>query len=494
MPDLKFYKVLMPTNMIPFFKSFLFVLLTLAAFAAAEELGDSDSKAINVRTWEDYKQSRPAEIQENCEEDEMRAYSLIGDSQSLSEPNELCPAIQQNCCGKKDQENIIHLWREDSKRIEYYTTFTLKVFRYILGHGKNFYRIAKSIVDDYKRKTPSNFQPVNMQTNNQANANHGQENSDGFVLNTNAYCKNAAHDVLTTNFLHESTAEPFYHQLNHKAEYLHNLRASFYCMLCSVEGQKQISSWRIFSSISNINYGPEFCKELVSHTFQVTYMLYENYNNLISNLIRMLTCVQVPLDRQTQNANLGGGAAPNMASNNDFESTNPPYELPEGVQQMISNPLGMSDSGSTYACDWATGSSTLFFLKCEYFCQKFNMAKANAFFEYDAFKLKNLFDYIRQYEDVFPNGSSTNMFRDDCITLVKDISEIYDKLPYEGRFFISKDERIDLAKYDSDFTRLSSFNPMALAEGHKLDFHYQFVSVLKFGLAVILAGLMMLKL
>jgi hypothetical protein len=460
-----------------------------------DDLGDSDSKAINVRTWEDYKQSRPAEIQDNCEEDEMRAYSLIGDSQSLSEPNELCPAITQNCCGKRDQENIRHLWREDSKRIEYYTTFNLKVFRYILGHGKNFYRIAKSIVDDYQRKTPSNFQPVNMQTNGDArnSGNHGQENSDGFVLNTNAYCKNAAHDVLTTNFLHESTAEPFYHQLNHKAEYLHNVRASFYCMLCSVEGQSQISSWRIFSSVSNVNYGPEFCKEIVAHTFQVTFMLYKNYNKLIGNLIKMLTCVQVPLERQTQNSNLGGGSQPNVGSNTDYESTDPPYELPEGVVQMINNPLGMSDYGSTWSCDWATGSSTLFFLKCEYFCQKFNMAKANAFFEYDAFKLKNLFDYIRQYEDIFPNGATTNMFRDDTLTLVKDITEIYDKLPYEGRFFISKDERIDLAKYDSDFTRLSSFNPMALSEGHTLDFHYQSVSIFKLAFALLLSALVVLK-
>ena len=484
----------MPKNMIFFFKSFLFVLFALSAtVSAVEELGDSDENAINVRTWEDYKQSKPLEIQENCEEDEMRAYSLIGDSQSLSEPNELCPAITQNCCGKMDQENIIALWRRDSKRIEYYTTYTLKVFRYILGHGKNFYKIARSIADDFKRKQPNNFQPVNMQTNNDRAGSNGQENSDGYILNTNAYCNNAAHDVLTTNFFHESSVEPFYHQLNHKAEYLHNVRASFYCMLCSVEGQKQISSWRVFSGLSNVNYGPEFCREIVAHTFQATYMLYKNYNALLSNIIKMLTCVQVPLNKQTQNTNLGGGSQPNVASNTDYTSTDPPYQLSEGVQELIDNPLGMSDYGSTSACEWATGSSSFFFLKCEYFCQKFNMVKANSFFEYDAFKLKNMFDYIQQYEDIFPNGSTTNMFRDDVITLVKELNELYPKLPYEGLFFVSKDNRIDLAKYDSDFTRMSSFNPMALAEGHKLDFHYQSVSVLKLGISLIFAAIIALK-
>lgn len=487
----------MQKSKIFFNNSFLFVLFACTFVVhSVDDLGDSDENAINVRTWEDYKQSKPPEIQENCEEDEMRAYSLIGDAQSLSEPNELCPAITQNCCGKMDQENIVALWRRDSKRIQYYTTYTLKVFRYILGHGKNFYKIARSISDDFKRKRPDNFQPINMQTNgdrnNSGTAQHG-ENSDGYVLNTNAYCNNAAHDVLTTNFFHESSVEPFYQQLNHKAEYLHNVRASFYCMMCSVEGQKQISSWRIFSSISNVNYGPEFCREIVAHTFQATFMLYKNYNNLLANIIKMLTCVQVPLDRQTQNTNLGGGSQPNVASNNDYESTNPPYELSEGVLEMINNPLGMSDMGSTYACDWATGSGFAFFLKCEYYCQKFNMVKANAFFEYDAFKLRNLFDYIRQYEDIFPNGSTTNMFRDDVITLVKEITELYPKLPYEGLFFVSKDDRIDLAKYDSDFTRLSSFNPMSLAEGHQLDFKYASVSILRVGIYLVLAAFVALK-
>ena len=456
-------------------QSFLFMLFLILSTYQLEagELGDDDENAINVRTWEDYKQSKPAEIQQNCEEDEMRAYSLIGDSQSLSEPNEVCPAVKQNCCGKMDQENILALWRRDSKRIQYYTTYTLKVFRYILGNGKNFFKIAKKLADDYKRKTPNNFDPVQLQNNgNQPNGQNGQEDSDGFVLNTNKYCFDAAHDVLTTNFFHESSIEPFYQQLSHKAEYLHNVRASFYCMLCSVEGQGAISSWRIFSSISNVNYGPEFCREIVAHTFQATFMLYKNYNSLLSNIIKMLTCVQVPISQQSNNTNVGGGNQPNVGSNTDYESTDPPYELSEGVIEMIDNPLGMSDWGGTSACDYATGSSTLFFTKCEYYCQKFNMVKANAFYEYDSFKLRNLFDYIIQYEPVFPNGWTINIFKDDVLTLKKELTELYPKLPYDGLFFVSKDNRIDLAKYDTDFTRMSSFNPMSLSEGHQLDFHY----------------------
>ena len=464
-----------------------FLCLTVFHYSviANENLGDEDENAINVRTWEDFKMSRPEEIVNNCELDEMRAYSLSGDATSLSEPNEICPAIKENCCGKKDQEAIVALWRRDSKRIQYHTTYTLKVFRYILGHGKNFYKLARKIAEDFKRKGPNSFAPITMQTNNNQNQTNQvvPEDSDGYVLNTNQYCATAAHDVLTTNFFHESSVEPFYQQLNHKAEYLHNVRASFYCMLCSKEGQDAISSWRI--TWSDVNYGTDFCKEIVAHTFQATFMLYENYNTLLGNIIKMLTCIQVPMDNQTNNSNLGQGGNPNQGSNQDYTSTEPPFPLSEGVLDMIKNPLGMSDFGSTYSCDLATGGSFMWFTLCEYYCQKFNIAKANAFFEYDTFRLRNLFDYLSQYEPVFPNGSVTNMFKDDTITLKKEISELYRKLPYEGLFFVSKDNRIDLAKYHTDFTRLGSYNPMADAVDHKLEFHYQ--SATNFMVGLILA-------
>ena len=189
---------------------------------------DDDSDAINVRTFEDMQDSRPEEIQENCELDEMRAYSLIGDATSLSETNELCPSVSENCCGERDQENIVDLWREDSARIQKYTAYTLKILRYFLGNGENYYSIANSIIEDFKRKDGGNHDPIHMQINN--GEEYGDDESDGYILNTNQYCFNAAEDVVTTNLFHKSTIEPFYHELNQKAEFLHNVRASFYCI------------------------------------------------------------------------------------------------------------------------------------------------------------------------------------------------------------------------------------------------------------------------
>lgn len=452
------------------FPKFATLILISTFMIASINCNDDDSTAINVRDYQDLIDSRPEEIQENCELDEMAAYSLIGDAQTLGEPNELCPSVSQNCCGSVDQENIQNLWYKDSQRIQNYTTYNLKVLRYILGNGQNFFKIASRIADDYKRKTSENFQSVNMQTSGELEE---EEESSAYELNTNKYCFDAAEFVLTKNFFDKEVVEPFYHQLNQKAEYLHNVRASFYCMLCSVEGQTAISSWRLVQSASNVNYGTGFCKEIVAHTFQITLQLYDNYNEVLSNIIKLLTCVKVPDENRTENENAGANTNIDYSDSVDYESEDPPYELSEAVEELIENPLGMSDYGSTYACDFATGDDTLWFTKCEYYCQKFNIAQASPFFEYDSFRFRNLFDYVRQYEPIFPEGADINVFNDDTISLKKEITELYSKLPYEGLFFISKSDRIDIAKYSSDFTRMSSFNPMELAEGHMLEFHYE---------------------
>lgn len=455
---------------------FFIFMASMALLSVRIRASDKDSDAINVRDWEDLKKTRPEEIQENCELDEMRAYSLVGDAESLNAPNELCPSITENCCGEVDQENMVELWREDSARIEKYTAYTLKILRYVLGNGENYYQIAKSIVEDYKRKSEDSFEAVHMQVN--TDAEYNEEESEGFILNSNKYCFDAAEDVLTTNFFHKSSVEPFYHELNLKAEYLHNVRASFYCMLCSTEGQNAISSWRFMQSASNVNYGTEFCKEIVAQTFDATYTLYSNYNTLLGNIIKMLTCVQIPEAERTQNENAGAGLEMNFATNEDYESDEPPYELNESVEEIIENALGMSDWGSTSACDMSKGTE-LWFAGCEYFCQKFNIAKATPFYEYDSDKLRNLYDYLSQYEPILPHDWTTNIFNDDVISLKKEIEELEEKLPYNGIFFISKSDSIDISKYSSDFTIMSSFHPMAMAEGHQLEFHYESVSLVK---------------
>ena len=452
---------------------FFFTIFLITLCSPVRSL-DHDSQAINVRTWEDFKSSRPSEITDNCEEDEMRAYSLVADATSLSETNELCPAITKNCCGPIDQENIEALWEQDSLRMERYNQHNLKILRWVLGHGDNFHRLARIIADDYDA----------LERDDDSRQEH-----ENISLKTNQYCYNAAKEVLTKNFFHESSVEPFYHQINEKAEYLHNIRASFYCMLCSVDGQTAISTWKISDSFNEINYGTDFCKEIVNHTFQPTYMLYDNYNLLLSNVIKMLTCVFPGEEQELVEDSSSTSFKKPKEVDHDFESDQPPYDLDENEESLIENPLSMSDFGATITCD--VGNDTaMWFTACEYYCQKFNIAKATPFYDYDATQLYALFTYLEQYEHAMPNGADVNLFNDDVISLKKEIHELHPKIPYLGIFFISKDDSIDISKYGSDFTRLGSYNPMQDSDGHLLEFHYESVSKLV-SLAVIAFALLM---
>lgn len=441
------------------FGFYFILLISISSFYCDDE--------INVMDYQDLIESRPEEIQDKCETDEMAAYSLIADAKSLSETNRLCPNIAENCCGEVDQENIEKLWERDSERIQKYTTHNLKILRYVLGYGEHYYKLARVIADDYKRKTAESKGLSHLQTS--------EEDASEYVLRTNQYCFNAAEYVLSKSFSDQTAIEILYHNINQKAEFLHNVRATFYCSLCSVRGQQSFSTYRMISSASNINYSQDFCKTIVAHTLSTTYELYDNYSEYFSNVIKMMTCVEVPSEKESENEHLVGEK--NFDSEDDFESKYPPYELSEGLQSIIKNPLGMSDFGSTEACNTVGLDSSVWFAPCEFYCQKFKIAKADSFFDYDADQLKIVFDYMKQYEPVLPDGADFNLFNDDMITLKKEIEELYFKIPYNGLFFISKNDSIDFSTFSTDFSRLESYNPMEEAEGHLLTFNYENVNL-----------------
>jgi len=76
----------------------------------------------------------------------MMAYNLNGFSSGLGEKNEVCPNIQQNCCGKQDQDNIQRYFDRDRKTIEVYYKAVLLPFKYILGFGRQYEHSRRAII------------------------------------------------------------------------------------------------------------------------------------------------------------------------------------------------------------------------------------------------------------------------------------------------------------------------------------------------------------
>ncbi len=74
------------------------LILVISLFMVGSVIGydrdDDDHSKINAHDYEYYQQQQDAGIANKCETDEMSAYGLKVDAQSLSSPNELCPNIK----------------------------------------------------------------------------------------------------------------------------------------------------------------------------------------------------------------------------------------------------------------------------------------------------------------------------------------------------------------------------------------------------------------
>lgn len=85
---------------------YLFVFLTsyrCSIFRHNIDLDEDNPYIVETKSYEFYKNKRSEEIRKNCELDEMFAYHMVGDAESLGTPHDLCPSISGGqCCGDQD--------------------------------------------------------------------------------------------------------------------------------------------------------------------------------------------------------------------------------------------------------------------------------------------------------------------------------------------------------------------------------------------------------
>ena len=447
------------------------ILVSLGNF----EVESDDPNAIEAHSWEYYQVNRSDEIQKNCESDEMIAYGLGGDAISLSEKNELCPNISQNCCGKQDQARLWEYWHRDRKRQEFYHRTVLKIMKYFLGFGMEWKRIGEAIVDDYNQKLKG---LKNKNQNGGINRNEfedGNNNGSGLfrklTVNANKYCFNAARDFIRMDFTTKEKAHTYYNEISKKTEFMENARRGFYCMLCSTEGQRAIDTWIPFigKAVNNIRFNDAFCSSIIRHSFSINYHLFSNYNKVLSNLMKMVQCVSV----EGNGDNLGNSM---NTSGKSFKSSRPPTKLSKEEKKMIANPLNLESHFKMWSCQYA--SSFLGSWACRYYCGKFNIAKPTPIMDGDAMQLKILYDKFKQFENVFVT-SRINFFNDDMTRLNRDILSNYDNIDRSGLFYKTISSQIDISKYITNFwVGGSRVDPMEVARGCPLPMNYKGAGVL----------------
>lgn len=438
-------------------------LISLTNFNATE----ISSSKIQNKSYTFYKENRSKEIRNNCKLDQLAAYGLFGDAESLNSKNSLCPNIKKNCCGKLDIERIKKFWYRDRKRIEYYHRTILLIYKWILGYGKQINFLAKAIAEDYQRKiNPENF------------INEKKKNYD-FGINSNFYCYKAAKEMLSLDYETEEKVESFYWAITQKIQFIENTRKNFYCILCSIEGQKSIhNSPKLYSWLYNkrIYYDDEFCNIYVERTFTVSYQKWTTFNDYISDFLKITTCLS--------------------PSKNNSKNPNPPSELKKNLplrsltqfeKKLFSNPLNLENGSLMAPCDEAFGNIDFdhLYIFCDFWCQSFNIAKAINIHDGDIKASYKLYKYLKPLKIYF--HTEKNHFNADMVLMEKDIEQNYKKAPKNGIFFLSLSKSVDLQMFQSDFVfHGTGINPLVIGNQNGLRFEYEKEDVLRCFFGVIL--------
>ena len=437
---------------------------------------DSSDSKIQDKSYEFYQKKRSLEIRETCKLDQLAAYGLFGDAESLSEPNTICPNIKQNCCGNQDVERIKKFWYRDRKRIEHYHRTVLLIYKWILGYGKQINLLAQQLMEDYEKKIdPEGFM-------------------DGyykrklwFGINSNLYCYKAAKEILTLDFETEEKVEAFYWAITQKIEFIENTRKNFYCMLCSVEGQQSIhTSPAIYSWLYNkrVYYADSFCNMYVDKTLTISYQKWTTFNDYITDFLKITTCF-TPQKNEEQNKD--GKKKENdektiLNSKRDpnFLKDVPVRRLTYLEEQIFKNPLNLENTSLMAPCDEAFGNYDYdhLYIFCDFWCQSFNIAKAVSIHDGDLKAMYKLYKYMKPLKIYF--SSNKSHFNNDMVLMEKDIEQNYRKAPKSGLFYKSISKVVDLSQYKSDFVfHHKGINPLIIGDRNHLHFEYEIEGVLK---------------
>lgn len=97
-------------------------------------------------------------------------------------------------------------------------------------------------------------------------------------------CYTNAKKLADNRYQDRETGESLYAELSYRVQFLENTRRGFFCVICSVKGQKNIfTTWRVFNWFYNrrVYYDKEFCNDIVAHTEPITYHLYKDYSEFL---------------------------------------------------------------------------------------------------------------------------------------------------------------------------------------------------------------------
>lgn len=463
-----------------------------------------DTKYILSKDYDYYLQRAKSNAAKNCAVNEMAAYGLTADINSQSDPNPICPQIQGNCCGTKDQELINTYWESDNRHQAGYMIAYLHMNKYLLGNVKNYQNIAFDIIE---RSTKLRFQGKAKAPTQAGDKGSGSPAEDGkpYSFDYHPMCEEAAKKFNNLDFVDRRKAQQFYDNLNKRANFMQDSRRGFYCSLCNAKAKDYISSYR-FGPTSRLWYSKDFCQMLFTQSFASVYSIYKAYNPFLKALMQMMMCIK-PKNKGSGNNNNQAAGKDNQASGAqlqvkfnpvslsvDLKVKNPlkDKKISEPMRKMFDNPLGISSKFGLEFCRDSDPTGTFFALKCMSFCEKFEMTKASTLLDGDLDALKLVYNNMLEYEFAL-ESPNTSVFEGDVVALKRSVETEVAYLKGNYNFYRSLDSKINFSQYKIVFSLLfKGHNPMQLSQGTTLEFKYKGAAVWE-ALVVAVVSIFMLR-
>lgn len=473
------------------------ILIACATFSIVlgDAASDGDSKYIQSKDYEFYLQRTKSDATKSCAVNEMAAYGLTADVSSLGDPNPICPQMQGNCCGPRDQELINTYWEADNRHQAGYHIAYLNMNKYILGNVKNYLSIASDIVE---KSNKLGFQGKNNINASPDKAQVDPNDDKPYTFDYHPMCEQAAKEFINLDFVDRRKAQGFYDLLNKKAEFMQNARRGFYCMLCNAKSKEYISTFRAIID-SRLWYSRDFCQMIYSQSFASVYKMYKSYNPFIKALMKMLTCIKPK--KAGANPQQGGPSKQEpsgpqvqvtvqfnpVSLGMDLKVKDPIKKLPEAARKMFENPLGLKSQVWLEICFDSDPTGVFFGMKCMGFCENFRMSERSQLLDGDLDALQTVYDQLLQYEFALA-APNTNVFDEDVLALKKGIVVELQYLRHNYNFYRSLSPRINFSKYKTVFSLIfKGINPMALSQGTTLQFKYKAAALLKAAVSVLMA-------
>ena len=273
-----------------------------------------------------------------------------------------------------------------------------------------------------------------------------------FVESNNQECKEAANEYLNLN-MNPKLAMEMYKAAVRSLEKMSEIRKGFYCLLCDSKSQSLLKDYYFFVNAiysDRIYFSRQFCDKLVEYTIRSSYFTVNYMKIYLDQITKLMTC------------KTGGG-----------NTATPVFEISWLRKQQVKN------------CFFFRNSSQFFF--CENYCEKFHLTRPSDILDGDLKNFKNFFEFFRDNrKNAFVNPRNNLLMSGLTFEESYIQTQMEDLITIKSFFSAGSSTQVRLDEFVTDVVYSGGMDPWEPARGAKFPMIISGVSILKFGVTLLI--------